>query len=340
MGNLLRRPLVLLALGATLLGIAALASPGLLGDRMREALAGVREADARWLWVAALALATMHACGGLAWSAALRACGSRHGHADAVMRFGVGSGVGAVAPAHLGTAARVALLTRMVQGRGAVWRVGGAAAAVSAVRSSWLAILVVLAAVQGVLPLWPLLLVGGGLVLAVCVAVASRRLDLGARASHLLDAFRELGRSPRGLGTVLALTCLSLATKTAAAAAAAAALGVENPVRAALLVVPALELANVLPLTPGNAGVASAAVAFALHAQGTPTNTAAAVGVAFGAVEILAAVAVGAVCGTALAAPRLRRLHVRVYLRPLVQPVAVSAASAVLAFGLGGALLS
>jgi uncharacterized membrane protein YbhN (UPF0104 family) len=331
MGKLLRRPLVLLAIGATIFGIVALASPGLLGDRLREALAGVREADARWLWVAALALAAMHACGGLAWSAALRACGSGHGHADAVARYGVGSGVGVLAPAHFGTATRVALLGRIVEGPGHLWRVGGAIAAASAVRTFWLAVLVAVAVAQGVLPLWPLLLLGAGVVVAVVAAIASRRIDFSSRVGHVLDAFRELTRSPRSLGAVVSFTCLSLVTKTLAAAAVATALGIDNPLQAALLIVPALEMAGVLPLTPGNAGIASAAVAFALHTQGTPTSVATAVGVAYGAVEMLTALGVGALGGVTLAAPRLR-LHGR--------PVAIATASAVLAFALGGALVA
>jgi uncharacterized membrane protein YbhN (UPF0104 family) len=331
MGKLLRRPLVLLALVVTLLGVAALASPGLLGDRLREALAGVRAADARWLWVAAIALAVMHACGGLAWSAALRACGSGHRHGDVVVRYGIGSGISAIAPAHLGSAARVALLSRVVDGRGCIWRIGGAAAAVAAVRTGWLALLVALAVVQGAFPVWPLLILGAGLALAVAVAVVSQRIDFGSRVARLLDAFRGLGRSPRGLAAVAGLTGLTLATKIAAAAAAAAALGVDDPLRAALLIVPAVELAGILPLTPGNAGVASAAVAFGLHAQGMPTDAAVTLSVAFAAVELLTALGVGALGSLALAAPTLRP-HARLAL--------VTASAAALAFALGGALVA
>ena len=328
---MLRRPLVLLAFAATLIGVVALASPGLLGDRLREALAGVREADARWLWVAALSLAAMHACGGFAWSAALRACGSRHRHGDVVVRYGIGSGVAAIAPAHLGSAARVALLSRIVEGRGSVWRIGGAAAAVAAVRSMWVAALVVLAAAQGAFPLWPLLVLGGGLALAAGVAIISRRVNLGSRVAHLLDPFRELGRSPRRLAAVAGFTCLTLGAKVAAAGAAAVAVGIDNPFGAAVLIVLAVELAGILPLTPGNAGVASAAVAFTLHAQGVPTDLAVTVGVAFAAVELMAALGVGALGALALAAPTVR-VHAR--------PVIVAASAGALAFALGGAVVA
>ena len=156
-------------------------------------------------------------------------------------------------------------------------------------------------------------------------SLASRRFALGSRVAGLLEAFRELGRSPRGLGAVAALAAGTLAAKTAAAAAAATALGVDDPLRAALLIVPAVELASILPLTPGNAGIASAAVAFALHAQGTTTDLAVTVGVAFGAVEILTALGVGILGGLALAAPRLR---------PQVRPVVLTASAATLAVAL------
>jgi hypothetical protein len=54
--------------------------------------------------------------------------------------------------------------------------------------------------------------------------------------------------------------------KVAAATALCASFGIDNPVRAALVLVPAVELAAILPLTPGNVGLASAAVALASSA--------------------------------------------------------------------------
>ena len=61
-----------------------------------------------------------------------------------------------------------------------------------------------------------------------------------------------------------------------------------------MLVVPALELAGTLPLTPGNIGVASAAAAFALKAHGAGADVALSAGIAFGAVETIASIAFGA----------------------------------------------
>ena len=78
-----------------------------------------------------------------------------------------------------------------------------------------------------------------------------------------------------------------MALRLAAATAIAAAFGVEQPLVAALLIVRALDLAGILPLTPGNVGVASAAVAFALKAHGVGSEVALTAGIAFGAVETL-----------------------------------------------------
>ena len=86
-------------------------------------------------------------------------------------------------------------------------------------------------------------------------------------------------RSPAGSGSAMVL-------RIAAATAIAAAFGVEQPLVAALLIVPALDLAGILPLTPGNIGVASAAVAFALKAHGVVGGRADG-RIAFGAVETL-----------------------------------------------------
>ena len=47
-----------------------------------------------------------------------------------------------------------------------------------------------------------------------------------------------------------------------------------HPLAAALLVVPALELAGVVPLMPANVGIAGGAAAVAFHAGGMPMHAA------------------------------------------------------------------
>jgi uncharacterized membrane protein YbhN (UPF0104 family) len=302
----IRRHHLILAVCGTLGLVAVVAVPGALRGKVGEAMNGLAAANAGWMWVAAAALVVMHACGGIAWSAALRACGTRTRHTDAAARYCVGSGVNAVAPAHLGSAARVALFGRAVGGQGAIWRVGGVAAAVGAVRAVWFSFLVVAAVILGPMPAWPLALLAAGAAAAAAGAVLSRRITLRSRLDHLLDAFRELGRSPRKLAGIGLLTLAALAAKVAAAAAIATALGIDNPWKAAALIVPAVELAAVMPVTPGNAGVASAAIAMALASLGVPSTTALAAGIAFGALETLCAVGVGLAGALALAGHRVR----------------------------------
>ena len=89
-----------------------------------------------------------------------------------------------------------------------------------------------------------------------------------------------------------------MALRLVAAAGIAAAFGIDHPLAAALIIVPALDLAGLLPITPGNVGVASAAVAFALTAHGAASDVALSAGIAFGAVETLTTLALG--CGSLL----------------------------------------
>jgi uncharacterized membrane protein YbhN (UPF0104 family) len=81
--------------------------------------------------------------------------------------------------------------------------------------------------------------------------------------------------------------------RVSAAAAASAAVGVQHPLAAALLIVPALQAATILPVTPGNLGVASGAIALALHSQGVAGDVALAAGIAFHAIETAVGVSLG-----------------------------------------------
>nr|MBA2461040.1 flippase-like domain-containing protein [Actinomycetota bacterium] len=201
------------------------------------------------------------------------------------------------------------LFARVLDGEGRLWTTGGVAASVGAARLIWLALLLAFAAASGVLPVWPLALLALGVALAVAIALYARNRDPHGSAAHLFDAFRAFGRSPRAAGQLVAWIGLATAARVGAATAIAAAFGVERPLLAALLVVPALDLAGILPLTPGNIGVASAAVAFALHAHGAPADAAMAAGIAFSAVETVTSLAFGAASALYLAAsvPGARR---------------------------------
>ena len=59
------------------------------------------------------------------------------------------------------------------------------------------------------------------------------------------------------------------------------------------MIVPALDVAGTVPLTPGNVGITSGAVAVALQAHGISFTQALAAGIAFHAVETAVGIAFG-----------------------------------------------
>ena len=297
-GVALRRGHVLscaLSLGLVAL---ALASPQLLGDNVRDGLAGLGEASAAWLWLAGSCFAGALFVAGAVWRSGLRSVGASIGPVDSAACFGAGSLVNSLAPAKLGTAVRLALYTRAVKGSGRIWSVAGIGTAIGAAHLFWLGALVVIAVFAGVLPMWPLLVIPCALLAAVAAALFARRFNSSRRIAHLLDGFRELGRSRRATASLLAWTGLAMAVRLAAVSAVMTAFGIDRPLAAALLIVPAVQLAGVLPLTPGNIGVAGAAAAFALRAHGAEADLAVTAGIAFNVVETVSSLAFGA--GSAL----------------------------------------
>lgn len=325
--HLSKRHIVLAAVSLAVLAVAC-ASPSLLGHRVREAIDGLDAASPGLLWLGAIAFGLMAMCGGLAWRAALRAAGSPLPAVDAVGRYVVGSGVNAVAPAHVGSALRVALFGRVTQG--GCWTVSGAAAAVGVTRTAWLGVLLAGGSASGVLPLWPLFVILGLVAGAATLGIVARRLTLPRQLAQLLAAFRSLAASPRDLAIVSGWALAGAAAKVAATAALVSAFGVDQPLRAALVIVPAVELAAVLPLTPGNVGLASAAVALVLGSQGVDSSTALSVGIAFGAVELLTGIALGIAGALVLAGPTAR---------PYLRVAAVGAATGIVAVAFGATVL-
>jgi uncharacterized membrane protein YbhN (UPF0104 family) len=325
--HLSKRHLAMAGLSLALLTVLCL-SPSLLGHRVGAAVAGLDRADPGLLWLAGIAFAAMSLCGALAWRAALRASGSPLDLVDASGRYLVGCGVNAIAPAHVGSALRVALFGRVT--KGGCWTVGGAAAAVGVTRVVWLGVLIAIGSVGGVLPLWPLLVIVAIVGTALLAVVVSRRFSLPRRLEQLLTAFRSLAASPRDLAIVAGWALAGAAAKVAAATAVVAAMGIDHPVRAALILVPAVELAAVLPITPGNVGLASAAVALALGSQGVEPKTALSAGIAFGAVELLTGMAVGVVGALSLAGPSAR---------PYIRVAAMGAAAGAVAIAFGATVV-
>jgi uncharacterized membrane protein YbhN (UPF0104 family) len=297
------RTQTLLSLAAVAAVAVVAATPGLLRGRVASALDALAGADQRWLIVAALGFLGGFACTVCAWRAALAAAGGRIEASQAAARLAVGGLVNAFAPAKLGDAVKVGLCSRAIQGPGRLWTAGGVYAALAAARALTLAGLVVAASATGALPLWPVFALVG---IAAALALAARssgRWRGHPRIARLVDGFASLERSPRAIAAVLGWTTGMLLARFGATCAVAAALGLPHPVLASLVIMPALDVAAAVPLTPGNIGVGSGAVAMVLTSRGIGVGQALGVGIAIQAVETLVSVGTGVLGAAFLAQP-------------------------------------
>jgi hypothetical protein len=243
------RRMLVLGAGGLLAVLAVAISPQLLQDEVVAAFAGLGDADPTWLWLAALAFLAALVCSASAWRAAARLSD----RADAVARYGVGSLVNSLLPAHAGDAVRVALFAQAAPDK-RLCTAGKALVGVGAAR----------------------LLITGVLL-------------VGTQFRYALLALLVVPL----LGPVARWVAAATAGRLLAATAVAAALGVPSPLFAALLILPAIDLAGLLPLTPGNIGLKSGAIALALQAQGVDATTALSTGIAFHAVETMVGLAFG-----------------------------------------------
>jgi uncharacterized membrane protein YbhN (UPF0104 family) len=285
-------------LGATRMGRGSVSS----------ALTILGGAQPGWLLAATVGFGLALLSSAAAWRSGLRACGGSACFTQVSARYAIGSLVNAVAPAHLGGALRLGLLSRTLSGEDRLWRAGGVGASIAAARMLALAILVVVAAAMTSLPLWPapVLAVSVLCVLVVCTRISGRA---PGRLGSLLQVFRSCARSPReGVSLVAWIGC-SCALRLGAASSIAMALGVARPVWVALVLLAAIALAGVLPLTPGNIGAGAGAATLALHGTGVGVGAALALGIAFQAVETFAGGTLGLAGAAVLAAPgtRVRR---------------------------------
>src|SRR5262249_25786892 len=146
-------------------------------------------------------------------------------------------------------------------------------------------------------------------------------------AAHLLDAFQAMGRDPRAALRLVGWIALGTAGRLASATAIGAAMGIGNPLTAAMVIVPAVEIAGTIPVTPGNVGVTSTAIAVAFQAHGVSFTHGLAAGIAFHAVET----AVGITYGLASV------LWLAPYPTPNARRVALVASAASCCLGIAGA---
>jgi hypothetical protein len=239
-------------------------------ERLRLGLSEAAGGDPRLLALAAVAFVAALLCDGAAWRAGFGAQSRLLPLHDATARYVTGSLVNAVAPARLGTVTRLGLFARAAGAKATVTT----GAAIGGARVILLAGLALIGLGPSMLPVPP--------AVAFPVAAAAALVAIAAR--------RRLGTTQ-----VAPWVVLSTVLRLAAAAVIASAFGVASPVAAGCAMLAALGLSGTLPITPGNAGVGAAAVAFALAGRGVPGSSGLAAGVAFGLVETAVALCCGLV---------------------------------------------
>jgi uncharacterized membrane protein YbhN (UPF0104 family) len=300
---------------AAVAALGALAmTPGLLGNRVGSALTALGGASQLWLLVATIGFVGAFACTVAAWRAAFIAAGAKISPQHAAAGLGVGSMVNSFAPAKLGDAVKVALCSRAIDAPGRLWTGGGVYAALAAARSLGLALLVVVASITGAVPLWPVFALCALVAVLAAVGSLSGRVRRHPRIAQVLAGFAALERSPRALATVLGWTIGMVACRLGATVAVAAALGLPHPMLAALLILPALDVASAFPITPGSIGIGSGAVAVALAGRGIAMPQALGTGFAMQALETLVSISAGSLGALYLASEHsvVRRWTIRV----------------------------
>jgi len=294
------------AYGFALLGAAAVAVVATTVGRgtVEQALSTISRVEPGWLLLAGIGFGASLVCSARAWHAGLSACGSASSSTDVVARYAVGSLVNSFAPAHAGGAVRIGLLSRTLGGSDVILRTCGVGAAVAAARALALAVLVLGAAAVGRIPLWP-----APIVVAIVVAAVAVCLRTSTRVAGRVAAALEVFRCPRSGVELGRWIALSFAARLGATIAIVASLGIPSAVTVSLVLLAAIALAGLLPLTPGNIGAGAGAAALALHGTGVGTAPALALGMTFQAVETCTAIMLGLAGSALLAAPgtRMRR---------------------------------
>jgi uncharacterized membrane protein YbhN (UPF0104 family) len=273
--------------------IAAAATPQVFGTKVASAIEALQGADRTLLALATLGFAAGFMSCVCAWRVALSASGGQISLPRGTASLGVGALVNTFTPARAGDVVKIALFSRAINGPDRVWTAGGTYAAVGAAHCLSIAALVVVASVAGALPLWPVFALCGGVTAAGALALSSPRWRRHHRIAHLLDGFAALVRSPRFAAKVLGWSAGIAVSRLVAVTALVAALGLPHPLLAALVICPALDLAGAMPLTPGNVGIASGAVAVALASRGIGVTEALGVGIGIQALETLVSLAAG-----------------------------------------------
>jgi uncharacterized membrane protein YbhN (UPF0104 family) len=264
------------------LGVIVLCVGGYFSrHQLGKAVDAIAAADPNWLWVGALAFVTATVAAAGSWRCAVGLAGGETNLLDACARYGCGSFVNTFVPFRAGDAVRIALFSRLVPHRKRVRATAGSFAAIGAARAVVLTALVAAGALAGAVPLWPLAVLAGLVALAVGGAWFAKRHD----GDGFLDAFRTLAEEKRAGARLIGWMAASTVARYLAAAAICASLGIEDAFAAAIIILPALDLAMLFPVTPGNVGMTSGAIAVALKAHGVSFDDGLAAGITFHAVE-------------------------------------------------------
>jgi uncharacterized membrane protein YbhN (UPF0104 family) len=280
-----------LAATAVFLAVAGVVA-GLAGHQVRGAVGGLEDARPIWLWAAAFCFVSSLLASSSVWRASLALCGGTMPRTDAAACYSVGSLVNGVMPVRIGEAVRLALFARRLDGDDKAWRMGGVFTVIASMRLVVFGILVACAAALGAVPVRFVVIVAAVAAATAAIAFSTRDRAPRSHVAHLLDAFRSLGRSPGRGARIAGWIAASTAARFLGAVAIAAALGVHTPVLAALIILPTLDLAGLIPLS-GNVGITSGAVTMALQSHGVGLEQALATGLAFHAVETVAGIACG-----------------------------------------------
>jgi hypothetical protein len=242
---------------------------------------------------------------GVVWVKAARELGSCVGLVSGSARYALAC----LAPPKLGNPVRIALLGRTLPGPRRMWAMTGVCGGASLMRMLPLSLVILIAAATGAVPLWPGLVIAGGVLALLAAIPLACRYTRGARLQRLLDGFSLLARSAPTAAAAFALLSVGTLMKLVSAAATAAALGIAHPVSAALVLVPALAFGRMLPFL----GVAAGTGAVAAAAHGVSAGSALSFTVAAASVEGAAGIA----CGIAGASQVVRLAHLQEWRRSL-----------------------
>jgi uncharacterized membrane protein YbhN (UPF0104 family) len=288
------------------IAVAAVTAPRTFAEVARGfgRLAG---ANPLFLGAAAVGFLASAVCSACAWRTALLACGLRVPVRPIAWRYAVGGLASTFSPAPAGEAVRIALVSRLVSAGGRAFTVTGIWATVGSVRAILTGLLFVGATLTVPAGAHAGLLFVAAVVIAGAALYLLRHKLRATRVARLADSARGLARAPRLAAVLTACVAVGIGARVLAAGCCAAALGVGHPWAAGFMIVAVLEIATMIPLSPGNIGVTTAAVAVTLQHRQVSLAPAVATGIALHAVETLVGITFGLAGVFALGSRTVRR---------------------------------